>query len=106
MWAPADCCGLLPPGDGLCDLKFGPPRLPREFLLLRFICVCLVLFFFLKMEILRNSTENNFECEICEKSFQTNQKMNQHIKLVHGKTNLFSCNDAMCVTGYLRQKVD
>ena len=37
------------------------------------------------MESSRNSTENNFECEICEKSFQTNQKMNQHIKLVHGK---------------------
>ena len=33
-----------------------------------------------------------FKCEICEKTFSTNQSMSQHISIVHGEAKNFECN--------------
>ena len=44
------------------------------------------------MESSKNLKENDFKCEICEKSFHTNLKRNQHIKNAHGEVKNFTCN--------------
>ena len=44
------------------------------------------------MELSKNLKKNYFKCEICEKSFHTNLKRNQHIKNAHGEVKNFTCN--------------
>ena len=34
----------------------------------------------------------NFTCEICEKTFSTNQGKDKHISIVHGEVKKFVCN--------------
>ena len=36
--------------------------------------------------------EDNFKCEICEKTFQNNKSKSQHIRSSHGEANIFTCN--------------
>ena len=36
--------------------------------------------------------DTNFTCEICEQTFTTNSKKNQHISNVHGEVKIFQCN--------------
>ena len=36
--------------------------------------------------------EKNFKCEICEKTFSSQQYQNQHISRVHGEVGQFICN--------------
>ena len=44
------------------------------------------------METTINKPQNKFKCEICEKSFSTNQSKNQHIRNTHGQVKIFTCN--------------
>ena len=34
----------------------------------------------------------NFTCEICKKTFSTNNDKNQHISTVHGEVKIYACN--------------
>ena len=39
-----------------------------------------------------NLMNKNFICEICEKSFSTNQSKNRHVRFHHGEKKFFECN--------------
>ena len=36
--------------------------------------------------------ENDLKCEICEKTFQSNERKRKHFGTTHGETNIFTCN--------------
>ena len=44
------------------------------------------------METPKNQLQNKFKCEICEKTFSTNNSKSQHIRNAHGVGRSFSCN--------------
>ena len=39
-----------------------------------------------------NNVIKNFTCEICEKTFSTNNSKDKHISTVHGEVKKFECN--------------
>ena len=39
--------------------------------------------------------ENDLKCEICEKTFQNNQRKKHHFKTAHGEIKNFSCDVSM-----------
>ena len=46
---------------------------------------------------------NNFNCEICEKSFSSNQNKKKHISIVHGEGKTIVCNVCSSSFGFKKE---
>ena len=57
-----------------------------------YYCRLSISWFFEMETTTRNFIENYSKCQICEKTFATNQRKSQHMRKIHGKVKMFACN--------------